>query len=190
MYVWCTECDEYRKYNSDLWWKCRQKKHVMHEADGKFEEDLDEVNKRVQKSNRSGIKDEAALDRLGVLMATQKADEKPRDAVDKADLILSQIVEKYSVTGEGDNMVYFWIRRADGSYDALSHDDERLIRRLLREYKRKYGRVLNRQTALQAIQSHAAEGDLIENTIGHVGKRIMKVGDTMWVDLRDKNNSI
>ena len=162
----------------------------MHDADDKFQAELDEVNKKIKRSKRSGIEDSDSLGRLGVLMATQKADQKPKDTVDKADLILSEIVEKYSITGEGDNMVYFWIPRNNGSYDALPHDDEKLIRRLLREYKKKYGKVLNRVTALQAIQSHAAEGDVPENTIANVGKRIMKVDDTLWVDLRNDKNSI
>ena len=190
MYVWCTECNEYRKNNSDVWWKCKQAKHIMHDADDKFQEEIDEVNKKIKRFKKSGIEDQESLGRLGVLMATQNADQKPKDTVDKADLILSEIVEKYSITGEGDNMVYFWIQRDNGSYDALPHDDERLIRLLLRKYKQKYGKVLNRVTALQAIQSHTAEGDVPENTIANVGKRIMKVGDTLWVDLRDPKNSI
>ena len=190
MIRWCTVCRKYCKHNSDLWWECEQAKHVMHNADDKFQEEIDEVNKKIKRSKKHGIEDPESLGRLGVLMATQEAEQKPKNKVDKADLILSEIVEKYSITGEGDNMVYFWIQRDNGSYDALPHDDEKLIRRLLREYKKKYGKVLNRVTALQAIQSHAAEGDVLGNTIANVGKRIMKVGDTLWVDLRDPNNSI
>lgn len=190
MYIWCIDCKEYRKYGSDQWWKCTQTKHNMHSANEQFNAEVKEQKRLIEDGKEMGMIDEGASGRLGVLMAIQKSDADPKTAVERAALILHESVEKYSITEHDDGLVYFWIKRGDKSYDALPHDSEKLARFVIREYDRRYTKTLSRAAAEQAIGRYAAKGDVPGNIIRDAGKRIIKVGNTVWIDLRDDQNSI
>ena len=187
---WCLECGNYRKYGNKDWWNCTQANHKMHNADEKFKTEIKKTQKLVDKSNKSGMTNSDALDRLGVLMAIKQSTADPKVPAKRAAMILQEHVKKYSKTANNDGRVFFWIQRNDGSYDAFSHDDENLTRFLLREYYTMYGDPLPRTAATQAIDTHTATGDIPSNIIHHTGKRIINVGDVIWIDLHDDENSI
>ena len=99
-------------------------------------------------------------------------------------------MEKYSKTADDDGKIYFWIKREDGSYDALHHKDEKLTRFIIREYDRIFSEPISRYAINQAIDVHMAKGDVPSNVVKHTGKRVIKTEDNIWVDLRDPQNSI
>ncbi len=167
-----------------------QKEHKMHGAEDQFKDEVAKQEKLVKESSEIGLVDEVAAGRLGGLRAIEKSDTDPKDPAERASMILSDNIRKYSTTKDDDGKVYFWIERKDRSYDAFAHDDEKLVRFVLREYDRKYGKPLSRHAGLQAIHTHTAKGDVPGNAVKHVGKRMVKTEDAIWLDLRDEANSI
>ena len=162
----------------------------MHNADEKFKVEIKKTQELVDESEKIGMTDSDALNKLGVLMAIQQSDADPKVPAKRAFMILQEHVKKYSKTANKDGRVFFWIKRDDGSCDVFSHDDENLIRLVLREYVDLYGDPLNRNAATQAIATHTAKGDVPSNIIQNTGKRVIRVKDTVWIDLQDDENSI
>ena len=163
----------------------------MNGADKQFEAEVSANKKLIDDSNKMGMKDEKALGKLGVLMAVKTALADPKIPANRASLILKNSVEKYSKTENDDGRIYFWIKRDDGSYDAYPHDHEQLIRFVIRAYYKLYDEPLSRPAATQAIGAHTANGDMPSNIIRYTGKRVIKAkNNTIWIDLRDNENSI
>ena len=162
----------------------------MYNADEKLKVEIKKTQELVDESEKIGMTDSDALNRLGVLAAIQQSDADPKVPTIRAFMILQEHVKKYSKTANKDGRVFFWIKRDDESYDVFSHDDETLIRFVLREYVDLYGDPLNPNAATQAIATHTAKGDVPGNIIKHTGKRVIRVKDTVWIDLQDDENSI
>ena len=187
---WCIDCNAYRKYGSDKWWSCTQAKHTMHNGDEKFETEVMEKQQQININKKTGMEDGQMLGSLDALMMIKMAAADPKEPASRASMILDDNVEKYSKTIDDDGSVYFWIKRDDESYDAFAHDDEKLARFVIRKYGEIYGPPLSRPAAMQAIGYHTAKGDVPGNLIRHTGKRVIRVKDTVWIDLQDKENSI
>ena len=169
---------------------CREADHAMHSADKKFEAEINEKRKQIDDSSKIGMENMNASNELGVLMSIKKTVVDPKIPAKRAYMILLDNAEKCSKTADKDGRVYFWIRRDGESYDTYSHDSVQLARFVTREYVRLYGDPISSQAVAQAIGSHTAKGDVPSNIMRHTGRRIIKVKDTVWIDLQDDENSI
>ena len=187
---WCLKCDNYRKRNSHPWKLCMKNSHEMTDADEKFEADILETRKKIVESIEIGMDDDVSMRKLGTLMEIKKTADDPDTPADKASAILADNVEKYSITADDDGMVYFWIRRDGELYDVFPHNSEKLVRYITREYSNRFGQSVSPSAIKQAISEHTAKGDVPGNTVKHTGKRVIRVGDVVWIDLRDDENSI
>ena len=186
----CKKCEIYLKNGSTKWKSCTKAEHEVIGADDDFENEILETRKKVQEGLDAGLNDDESLLKLGTLMAVKKTQVDPKTPADRASAILSESIEKYSITKDDDGMVYFWIRRPDGSYDAFPHDSEKLMRFVTKEYSDTYNLSISRYSVTQAVGEHIAKGDVPGNVIEHTGKRVVYVDGTMWIDLRDNENSI
>ena len=187
---WCLKCNNYRKHGSHKWKSCTKNSHEMTDADENFEADIKETRKKVNESVKLGMHDVAAMSKLVTLTAIKKTAVDPKPPADRASAILSDNIEKYSITADDAGRVYFWIRRGDESYNAFPHDSEKLVRYITLEYSNRFGQSVSPSAIKQAISEHTAKGDMPGNIIKHTGKRVIRVKDTVWIDLQDDENSI
>ena len=112
----------------------------MTDADENFEADIEETRKKVNESVKLGMHDVAAMSKLVTLTAIKETAVDPNTPTDRASAILSDNIEKYSITADDAGRVYFWIRRGDESYDAFPYDSGKLVRYITREYSNRFNR--------------------------------------------------
>ena len=176
---WCLKCNNYRKHGSHKWKSCTKNSHEMTDADENFEADIEETRKKVNESVKLGMHDVAAMSKLVTLTALKKTAVDPKPPADMASAILSDNIEKYSITADDAGRVYFWIRREGESYNAFPHDSEKLVRYITLECSNRFDQSVSTYAIKQAISEHTAKGDMPSNIIKHTGKRVIRVKDTV-----------